>query len=98
MDFRSDAFRTLSRERQEAVILDTYKLGAEVRDLARAARVLLQTDIRIQGHRFCRTILILIACALAAAFVVVMVLPGLLNQISGAVEWARACNVLPTKP
>ena len=97
MDFRSDVFRVLSRERQEAVIVDTYALGASVRSLAETARAQLRSEMHTHVRYGATAIVLVVACAVATIYIAAPLLPRLLNNFGAAVEWARACDLSPTK-
>ena len=96
LDFRSDAFKAISRERQKAVLLDTFEEGARVQALAREAQNRIQ--LLINGYR--ALVIALIVAAAFGAWTAADTLwrPGIefIAAISGAVEWASTCDVAPT--
>ena len=97
LDFRSDVFRSLSRSRQEAVILDTYVFGASVGNLADTAKSQLVSGMRMHRRYAAVALVFGGTCVLAAVVLAVEIFPKLLTEISAAVEWARACDASPTK-
>ncbi len=97
VDFRSDAFLALSRERQEAVVADTYEEGKTVVELGEAA--LAKVRENLEEFRFGAVW----ACAAALfgmaliAYAAVAPFADAVHAISGAVEWASACDPSASK-
>jgi len=95
-DYRSETFRSISRERQEAVILSAYKLGGIVKTRAREAITAL--DEEMKNYRAYLALLISagICFLLLVTYIVAVPTPIFFGQVSEAVIWARSCEFPPT--
>ena len=95
--FRSDAFYALERERQEAVFLDTYTIGAKVVRFGERAVEKLRNKLRRYRAGW-------IASTIAAAVLLIggaqfggPSLPLAINAMNEAVEWEATCDLTPAK-
>lgn len=96
-DFRSETFRSISRDRQEAVILDTYREGAVVMTLAQTARDWLEAEMSAYRGYAATTAALALAAVVGTAYVIAVPVPRLVSEIDGAVEWARTCDLSVSK-
>ena len=96
-DFRSETFGSISRDRQEAVILDTYREGAVVKDLAQTARNRLEAEMSKYRGYLAVAIALALVGLVGVAYVLTVPVPRLVSEIDAAVEWAQTCELTVSK-
>ncbi len=96
-DFRSDAFYALERERQEAVFLDTYRIGAKVVRLGERAAQKLRNKLRRYRAGWVLSTIATAVILLASAQFAWRSLPLALNAANAAAEWEATCDLTPAK-
>jgi hypothetical protein len=96
-DFRSDAYKSMSRERQESVIRQTYALGAEVAKAASAALDALRAEIQALKIGFALALVGLAITALVLVPAAIGLASRVMNDtVKPAVIWASACDLSPS--
>ena len=96
-DFTSDAYKELSRARQEAVIRAIYPLGAQLASAADSA--LTKIDVHLKRYRIAGGVLAAVGVAM-----VLLAVPALIGSarrfapvFTEAVEWVSTCDVTPKR-
>ena len=96
-DFTSEAYKQLSRARQEAVIRDLYPLGAQIALAADSA--LATIELYLQRYRLALALFVA-----AGALTLLIGVPALIGASSrfvqvfiSAAEWASTCDMVPKK-